>query len=327
MATAAPACRLSPLVNMRLIATEYQADPGVKIRALTPEDIEIWLNRNYSAWSTGDRPSPINQLNRLWCAVEVEYQRPFFDTAGADDTARERAEEVLTALRLVGDGDTYPAFHEMRVRDRIRPFVFVGRQASLIFGTEPFFAGLRTMLHFRRILHAMRTSPNAAKTSVALRRWTSATERTRPDDRLLDYWIGLESLLLGRHAQFKQRTAAVRGVVLLSADQAERDAVADQFYDSYDCRSAIMHGDAQGLARYDVAQEAATTRELLKRCLLTILEGPKYDPVSLTDAALDRRLKQYGSPRILPLPGVPERISRSPSQTTTMPGTNGLAVQ
>lgn len=188
---------------------------------------------------------------------------------------------MLTALRLVADGDTYPAFHDMRVLDRLRPFMFVERQASLVFGTEPFIAGPRTMIHFRRVLHAMRTSPNAAKVSVAQRRWTSATERTRADDRLLDYWIGLESLLLGRREQSKQRTAAVRGGVLLSADHAERATVADQLYDSYDCRSAIMHGDAQGLARYDVAQEAATTRELLKRCLLAILEGPRFDAALL----------------------------------------------
>lgn len=65
MATAAPASRLSPLVNMRLIASEYQVDPGVRIRTLASEDIEVWLNREYSAWSVGDRPAPINQLNRL----------------------------------------------------------------------------------------------------------------------------------------------------------------------------------------------------------------------------------------------------------------------
>ena len=78
---------------------------------------------------------------------------------------------------------------------------------------------------------------------VALRRFNFAYERVRPEDRLIDYLIGFEALLLleGERQELEYRLA-LRGCVLLGKTEKGRKAVFQELKTAYRERSNIVHG-------------------------------------------------------------------------------------
>lgn len=77
----------------------------------------------------------------------------------------------------------------------------------------------------------------------ALRRFNFAYERVRPEDRLIDYLIGFESLFLkkGERQELEYRLA-LRGSVLLGRILEEKPTVFKQLKIAYNERSKIVHG-------------------------------------------------------------------------------------
>jgi hypothetical protein len=77
---------------------------------------------------------------------------------------------------------------------------------------------------------------------VALRRFNFAYERERPEDKLIDYMIALEALLLGDQQELKYKLA-MRGAALLGNSPDERKRIYDELGEAYNQRSKTVHGD------------------------------------------------------------------------------------
>ncbi len=78
---------------------------------------------------------------------------------------------------------------------------------------------------------------------IALRRMNFAYERARPEDKLMDYLIGFEALLLKKEE--KQELAyrlALRGSILLADKPDERIRIFSELKTAYNERSNIVHG-------------------------------------------------------------------------------------
>lgn len=81
------------------------------------------------------------------------------------------------------------------------------------------------------------------RTDIALRRFNFAYERVRPEDKLIDYLIGFEALLLKRsERQELEYRLALRGSVLLGKTAEERQTVFKELKTAYQERSNIVHG-------------------------------------------------------------------------------------
>lgn len=117
----------------------------------------------------------------------------------------------LTALRLSTGGSIYTPFVE--------------RQSSLFFAmgtssrpvTQRPISGPSALVdsagvaEVQRILTSLETGPNAAPLAFAAARWNSAlTERQRDTDKLVDYWIALESVFCPDAQQEVKFRAALR---------------------------------------------------------------------------------------------------------------------
>lgn len=80
---------------------------------------------------------------------------------------------------------------------------------------------------------------------MALRRFNLAYERVLPEDRLIDYTIALEALLLRRGEQ--QELAyrlALRGSALLGKNPEARFEIFSRLRTAYSIRSDVVHGSS-----------------------------------------------------------------------------------
>lgn len=121
----------------------------------------------------------------------------------------------------------------------------------------------------RHILAGLEGGPNAAVLKLAISRWdSSTTERVREEDKLVDYWIALESLFCPDSAQELKFRASLRIAAFLGQTGEDRCEIYDAMRRSYDRRSELVHGRTVD----NIAQVAETTRRYLREALLRILE-------------------------------------------------------
>jgi Apea-like HEPN len=67
-------------------------------------------------------------------------------------------------------------------------------------------------------------------------------ERIRPEDRLIDYSIGFEALLLGDNRQELSYRLALRGAALPGKTPEQREQIFDELNRAYGLRSDIVPG-------------------------------------------------------------------------------------
>ena len=120
---------------------------------------------------------------------------------------------------------------------------------------------------------------------LALRRFNMAYERTRPDDKLIDYWVALEALFLPDISQELSFRASLRIAYYVAGTPDEREEVFRKMRLSYDTRSGVVHGQR---LKADVSEVASDTEEILRRALRAEVVNPGSLNVDRLDAAIAR---------------------------------------
>ena len=78
-----------------------------------------------------------------------------------------------------------------------------------------------------------------------MRRLIDGRGRTRLDDKIIDYAIGLEALLSERNERAEIRYRfSLRGATILAESGEDKSQAFHEFRDLYDARSDIVHGRA-----------------------------------------------------------------------------------
>jgi hypothetical protein len=123
-----------------------------------------------------------------------------------------------------------------------------------------------------------------ARLEIALHRLDVAYERARAEDRIIDYWIGLEALYLRRNenAELAYR-AALRVAYALETDPVPRKRMRKKVAASYNARSDIVHGAANTSASKWAEFTESVLRRSLKRAIL--------EPGSIDIPRLERRIE------------------------------------
>lgn len=115
---------------------------------------------------------------------------------------------------------------------------------------------------------------------LALTRLNTAAQRASIEDRLIDYWIALETLFAhdGRaEISYRARTRVAR---YISDNIDERKQIAQTLSRSYDRRSKVVHGDKP---KADLAGLTTETGEILRRALRRMLESGEAIDVEMLD--------------------------------------------
>jgi len=284
---------LLPLANAYLQATEYVIESDIKLRELTNSELEEWFNapRGIAA-PHGDRPVPEKELMRLDCGIEVTYRQSPHEVSLGGAEALAYANKLLTALHLVAEGEIYAPFIQKQYLDRLMPVRAVERAEPMISARQPVGCGPRTARRLRRVWTQMRSAASLSWLDLSLRRWNVTSVRHSDDDKLIDYWVALESMFLREREQSKQNKAAIRIAVCLSNDAAERIAICDAIWESYGCRSALVHADEHELRQYNVHEVVQRTREYLRQALVKAVNTGPFDPTKLADSSLESHVRQ-----------------------------------
>ena len=112
-------------------------------------------------------------------------------------------------------------------------------------------------------------SEESRRFSLALRRLNASAERISSEDKLIDYWVALETLFVSDargEIKYRARTRIAR---YLEDGLVPRRELAKTLGDSYNRRSEVVHGDRP---KPDLSDLTDRTGEILRRALRRMLE-------------------------------------------------------
>ena len=272
---------LSPLMNVEIESDQIQVDHNIQVRRLSTDELEGWLNPVDAGFPFTSSRLTFHELLRLKSAIEVIYQKKRYAPSGSTVEAHEKVWRLVTAMRLLTDASPRVAFVARTLSCLARgfgtwegPLPLLGPSAKIEKSQES-----RLVELYRKV----ESSPNLTKIKLGLARWNSAGDRLTEEDRLIDYWIALESLFVPETRQRVTHRTAQRIAAFLGSDGGERGRIYEQMKESYNLRSEIVHGSIRKRERKLPSGELINvTRSYLRQSLLKTLEsGVSFDPSTL----------------------------------------------
>jgi hypothetical protein len=274
-----------PLTKVDIASPAFELERGITLRALTDIEIEKWMNREWS-----DQAAPIDHMEAPNARIVIEITNQEAGFAELLDLGV----RVLAVLRLALMSDVVARFvsHTVHVPVwRTSEFFTLARPARAVPVTV---IDTQAAERFRFLWRQSIDGPNSSRVRLALRRWSSAADRESDEDRLIDYWIGLESLLLGSDAKAEVTfRAALRLAALLARTPDESIAIYKDAQLSYDWRSSLVHaGESRekDLRKKGSLKDVTTrTRTYLARLLAVVLSSETaFDPKEIELGLLRR---------------------------------------
>jgi hypothetical protein len=122
------------------------------------------------------------------------------------------------------------------------------------------------------------------KLAPAFHRFELSYERTDPEDRMIDYWVALESLFLPGSDRELGRAASQRLSFFIEGATAQRLAIYRTTKQSYGFRSDVVHSNAYDPA--DVEDSANHIADYLRRTLLKCLDANASPDTTALDQAM-----------------------------------------
>lgn len=259
---------LSPLINVEIESAQIQIQPGIRLRQISTSELEEWLNTNSLDPS---QPLASHQLVRLQCSLEVVYQQNRLAAPGFS----EKGSRLITAMRLITDGFPRAAFTRTSPSSFVTPGYSMTSWGPLTIRFGPSVRITKSQEpELIKLYDCLGSSPNLSVARLALLRWNSAGDRLTEEDKLIDYWIALESLFVPDATQELSYRAALRIAAFLGSNGPERRRIYEEMKDSYRLRSEIVHGSIRKKRKkLTVSELTGLTRSYLSRSLLKILDS------------------------------------------------------
>jgi hypothetical protein len=270
---------VSPVIGLAPVASETTFESGVRLRAATDDEVTEW------SLAAEREPRWMPTWHGADVVIEVSEELPW-DSAPTDERVAV-ADEVLLALVLATGADLFLAFTEVgaegiaskgakswmpreRILDRVeqRQLEVRERGAAL------------------ELWRGLRSSPVREAVLFALRRLSRASGRFVKADRLVDYWVALESLFADDTSAEVTYRASLRIAAFVGDSPEERVALRRQLKESYAVRCKIVHGSRSEAKVERVESETRTVLERAMRRILTM--GTSFSAASIDDELLRR---------------------------------------
>lgn len=281
---------LIPVGKIFLSQTEpIELEPGFRLRQLTAEEIEKWLNRTWQL----DTKLRIDEFSGLQCAIEITYQQSREDFSlehSVDRMLKEmqaaekelnKVDKLLGLLRLITNQNPYIALTQVSRRSLLQRSMSISlpktpRPSQFNFVRDTIDSALAERL--AKLWQTIRAGTAVKNYELAFRRWSQATDRLNDVDRLIDYWIGLEALFMpDSNAELSFRVS-LRVAAFLGDNPDQWEKIYKDIRHSYNWRSAVVHGSSSSkekeLSKEGTLQVVTTkTKEYLRSALLRLLES------------------------------------------------------
>ena len=233
---------ITPLHHLQLSTDVVDLGNGIRLRKTTLADVERWLNPAFGPVTDQFKRWDIHTLHTV---VEDTFEIPRRNDPPIS-LSSPRTRDLITILQLVTNRAILAAWSETNLRGNYKG-LGMGRSASYDSLNAARSEGIVLDETLREKLttawRQFQTSPARASLDIAFRRWSSAKERSEYVDRLIDYWIGLESVF-GRGEDTRDITLRLkmRTALWLGKTRKERLRIYDEVGHLYSWRSAIAHG-------------------------------------------------------------------------------------
>jgi hypothetical protein len=255
------------LLNFNSDVADVELVDGIFLRRVSDVELESHINAmNLMVSYVG--LYRLLEINFQLEAV-MEQERTNTQPLAMGAKVQHKSEDLLIAFRLIKPGAIGYSF---TAGQATAPLGFGGIWMALpgpenIFG-PPYDFVQTDIDQLRNVLKNLKTLEKDTRFSLALRRLMDAYRKPLGGDRLVDYWIGLESLLLPAEKEGELRfRAALRGAWFIGGDPAKRTKTFNDLRWSYDERSAVVHGTEKNVDQALVLQTEEHLRSVLWRCL------------------------------------------------------------
>ena len=256
----------APLLNLTSSSENVELADGVSVCALPDGKLEEYIN-TIAFFSGGPNPHDLRNLNfQLEGAAEVPRLNPYLPVNESDFFPK--CQSLLRAFRLYRPGAVRFAFFGgsskgllglgstwMNLPRFERAF---GEEYQIAAADGPAIADLYSRL---------KQLEKDRRFQLAMGRFMGAYEKPFGGDRLIDYWIALESLLMPEESASElSYRASLRGACFASEGH-DRVAVFAHLRDSYRVRSMFVHGIPGEVDGEIVVRTEGYLRKILLRCL------------------------------------------------------------
>lgn len=239
--------------------------PTVRIKAIKDE----WRAERLELDSSGIDFRALS-MDLMMCEymLEIEVDLPR-GSWGALNTPEYIADHVVTALRLSAPGGVgwYRSWLEATVPVFIQPFHGTTGKSGGDRQVRPPMAWEGDLAVLRALFAAVQKGASDSRLDLALRRFESSYHKREPEDRLVDYWIALETLLLPDQKTELSHLGPLRIALQLESTLQARKTLFQRMRASYDARSGIVHGDLGRKARADLPSLESETEMALRLVL------------------------------------------------------------
>ena len=266
---------ISPLAHVRIVSDSIEIDKGIRIRRLLSDEIEPWLNPSIPLFGN---IVPGQVLTEVRTAIEVTTESTSNDR-GLLQPDQSKFKDIIDTLRLVTDSDIIVLFTQTQSHGG------PGLHATQTVPTSiPYWRAFGPLIIINeeqssqlvKLYHQIKDSINAEKISLARTRWSITSERLTLEDKLIDCWIGLESLFTPDSSQELSFRASLRIATFLAPAGIERQRMYSDIRTSYEWRSALIHGDSARFAnlskRLTLSDATSIVRGALRNAILRILD-------------------------------------------------------
>jgi hypothetical protein len=231
--------RLSPLRNLEMTCAPIEFEPGFRLRPLRDDEMETWAKRVQGGWT----PIHVEDVLSMNCAIEEVRHEPVASMR-LEPRLGSRADDLVTALRLVTEASVQPMFTEEAPDLLVGCHIRSGAVSGSLVMTPGSVAKLDDDCcdQLREVWRRLREYRSDKRLSLALRRWNASMGRLSGEDQMIDYWIVLEALFLPDGGQELSYRACLRSASFLGKSTAERQSLFKDLRDSYGLRSSTVHG-------------------------------------------------------------------------------------
>ncbi len=245
---------LAPLLNFKMETERIELGKGLSLLSMAAKEREEYLAQVNSMWpgmGPGWRGAGFG-WEEFGLELLMDAPKEFGELTTTSalqsplETATERIAEALSAFRLFKPGAMGYAMLRQIVTGWSPTGFTMYRWNEVPLGPQ-YTLSSSEVGQFRIFWDQYRQarSRDRPRIDLALRRLNFGVERIRPEDRLIDYVIGLEALLTGgdEGGDLSYRLA-MRGTRLLGADASARSKIYAELRKGYRLRSVIVHGSA-----------------------------------------------------------------------------------
>jgi len=249
--------------------TSIELEEGVRIRTIEAE--ELW-----ELGSEGTVPTPPFSLQLSpsdnWCILDIGLRHRHDDAAQTATRLYAIREAIVANLAIVVEGGftLLPIGMTTRFGPNATGTTTYGSRMPRQFGPFPGKATVPIDPTARQQLQVMWPSVKEIMLSpshylsLPLRRLIDGLARTRFDDRIVDYAIGLEALLLKDSEQNElSYRFRLRGAMVLGEAGEDKHEAFQDLKDFYKARSTIVHGES--VLKLDLRSLADNGERLLRK--------------------------------------------------------------